>query len=201
MSAVKAALGRFARGALPVPLVQGNGEVLAGESDERARFRSFYAEHVGLVRKVAFDVAGPDMLEEIVQEVFLKLWKGLAGFRAEAKASTWIYKVATNTALDFRRAMSRRGGTGRRTELTGNEPSNISGGTDEGALDAAALVDRGLASLSDEQRAVVVLAYLHERPLEEVAAILGIPVGTVKSRLHHARAKLRAILAPQGVEP
>jgi RNA polymerase sigma-70 factor (ECF subfamily) len=125
--------------------------------------------------------------EDVAQEVFVKLWKALEGFDGRAKLSTWIYAITRNAAISA--------GRKRRPSVSLSEPhvlaeAEVATSTEDahGADDAP--LWRAVAALPDAQRQAVTLYYQEERPVEEVAAMLGLPVNTVKTHLHRARARL-----------
>lgn len=157
-------------------------------------FTALFHQHQGLVRSVIHQIAGPSLLQDLVQDAFIKIWKGLPEFREESKLTSWIYRVAANTALDSLRSGVRKYETNDH-DLLGVVDERYDGERD---LANRQLVERGLAGLSPDHRAVVVLALMHERPLAEVAEILGISEGTVKSRLHYGRDHFRRILEEEG---
>jgi RNA polymerase sigma-70 factor (ECF subfamily) len=125
--------------------------------------------------------------EDMAQEVFLKIWKGLAGYSGAASLSTWIYAVGRNTCLTElnRRTLRPRVLTGESAIDRIADPLVAGGGTEDG-LDAKVLLDR----LPERYRQAVTLYYLEERSYQEVAAMLGIPMGTVKTFLHRAKKRL-----------
>jgi RNA polymerase sigma-70 factor, ECF subfamily len=127
------------------------------------------------------------LAEDMAQEVFMKVWKGLAGYSGAASLSTWIYAVCRNTCLTelHRRAL-------RPKVLAGESvadhiaDASVAGGDTEAGLDAKVLLDR----LPERYRQAMVLYYLEERSYQEVAAMLGVPMGTVKTFLHRAKKML-----------
>ncbi|MEX2300096.1 MAG: sigma-70 family RNA polymerase sigma factor [Bryobacterales bacterium] len=128
--------------------------------------------------------------EDLTQETFLKLWRALPGYNAEASFSTWIYVIARNTCLTHLR------GQGRRKTLPLDDPA-VRRSADRARHQRAVVEQRLeceslLALLSDDQRQVVALYYLEGRSCEEVAAMLGIAPGTVRSQLHRARRRFAA---------
>lgn len=155
-------------------------------------FRAVYLEYGRMVRSVLYNICGGSELDDLAQETFVKIWKGLDGFRNEAGLKTWIYRIAVNTALDHCRRRER--------DFASELPDEISGGFG-GEPEAVYrdLVEKGLRRLSPEQRAVVVLAVFEDVPLKEAALALDVPEGTVKSRLHGARRELAAFLKENGV--
>ncbi|MBD0335021.1 MAG: sigma-70 family RNA polymerase sigma factor [Cyanobacteria bacterium Co-bin13] len=161
-------------------------------------YRILYQRYQAKVRSTLFQLCGEDGLDDLVQEVFLKAWKGLPQFRQQAQFSTWLYRIAWNVASDQRQRQAKQRQqleSLRRTAEPPHAPANIM------HLHYQDLVQRGLQSLSLEHQAVLVLHDLEQIPQKEVAVILAIPVGTVKSRLFHARAAMRQFLEQEGVQP
>jgi RNA polymerase sigma-70 factor (ECF subfamily) len=135
------------------------------------------------------------------QDAFITTLRSLGTFRGEAQLSTWLHRVAVNASLDVIRRRARR-----RTEHLDDtiERASDAPGPDEEAERAhrAAEVRRALARLAPDHRAVVVLHDLQGLPYPEVAEVLDVPVGTVKSRLHRARLELARLLGHlKEVEP
>lgn len=169
-------------------------QCVRGDSD---CFRQLYRRHQQRVRAILYQLCDPSSLDDLVQEVFLRAWKGLPKFRGTAKFSTWLYRIAWNVASDQRQAAVQ----GRTQLQTLSEKTAIQqDAPDLMDLHYQDLVQRGLASLSFEHRTILVLHDLEEVPQKEVAQILEIPLGTVKSRLFHARAAMRQFLQQQGVQ-
>lgn len=122
-------------------------------------------------------------VDDLVQETWLRVVRAASRFDARRRASTWLFQIALNLARDrHRRAPADPVDPERVAELAGPDPlARVQAGLD---------VARLLAALPEAQRAVVVLRHFHDLGEDEVAAILDVPRGTVKSRLHHAMAKL-----------
>lgn len=164
---------------------------MAERTGSRAdEFTALFQQHHRLVSSVIHQIAGPSLLADLVQDAFIKIWKGLPDFREESKLTSWIYRVAANTALDSLRSGARK------YESNEHDLGQIVDERQDGERDLAnrQLVERGLSGLTPEHRAVVVLALMHERTTAEVAEILAISEGTVKSRLHYGREHFRKIL-------
>ena len=128
---------------------------------------------------------------DMAQEAFLKAFRAIHSFRGDSAFSTWLYRIAVNTCLSFRSA--------RRPE---QEPldDSLADGRPPAAEDVlreerAALVRSAVSRLPEKQRATLILKVYHELTHDEVAAILGTTVGTVKANLFHALANLRRNLA------
>lgn len=168
-------------------------------------FARLYQRHQTKVRSTLYQLCGAELLDDLVQEVFLRAWKGLSKFRQTAQFSTWLYRITWNVACDrrksFAKARSRTVSTDE-AQLQ-NIPDKASDGISSQSLTSLHyqdLVQRGLEQLSEDHRTVVLLHDLEELPQKEVAEVLDVPIGTVKSRLFHARAALRQFLELQGIE-
>jgi RNA polymerase sigma-70 factor (ECF subfamily) len=133
--------------------------------------------------------------EDVAQEVFVKLWKALDGYDGRAKLSTWIYAITRNAAISALRSRRRAGSLSEPAVLAEAEAATAT--EDEIGADDATLW-QAVASLPDAQRQAVTLYYQEERPVEEVAAMLGLPTNTVKTHLHRARARLATALGAIG---
>ena len=160
-------------------------------------FRLLYRRHQQRVRGLLYPLCGDSMLDDLVQEVFLRAWKGLPKFRQHAKFSTWLYRIAWNVASDHRQAAAK--GRTQLQVLTHHAPV-CQDSPDVMHLHYQDLVQRGLSQLSPDHCAVLMLHDLEEMPQKEIAEILEIPLGTVKSRLFHARAAMRQFLEKEGVQ-
>ena len=128
--------------------------------------------------------------EDLAQEVFVKLWQALPRYDGRAQLSTWIYAITRNAAVSALRSRRRTvslSDAAVQAEVEGiaREPA--------GSPDDAAL-RRRIEALPEKQRQAVTLYYLDERAVDEVAAMMGIPVNTAKTHLHRARASLAAAL-------
>lgn len=135
----------------------------------------------------------PELADDAVQEAFVDVLRGVGGFRGEARLSTWLFRVAVRAATRVA-ARARR-----REELL---PEGLDAGGESPAhsaaqRDAAARILAAIAALPAPLRAVVALSALDDLPQTEVARVLGLPTGTVYSRLHEARARLRESLAQE----
>lgn len=172
--------------------------VLAGDTDAYA---ALVDRHRDLVYTVALRIAGNETdAEDIAQEAFVRAYKALGAFRGDSKFSSWLYRITVNRALGHIKRRMRAPfveadaddlrETGRAAAPTGESPL-------EALLDEEfrLRVRQAIAELPPRYRAVVTLYHLEERSYKEAAAILGLPIGTVKTHLHRARAMLRKILA------
>jgi RNA polymerase sigma-70 factor (ECF subfamily) len=185
---------------LLAPQTQPGGRGLTAEQVFTEHARRIY----GLVRGLVGNAADA---EDVTQQVFLRVVRGLGSFREESALSTWLNRVAVNEALDFRRRRaSRRGADGPRPDDREDRPAEPRwpGPTPLAALLAQErhdLIERAIARLPPPYRDVVVLAERQELSNDEIARLLGLSVAAVKSRLHRARLMLRRALAPYFDEP
>jgi len=134
---------------------------------------------------------------EIAQEAFLSAYKSIGQFRGEANFSTWLYRIALNHASTRRNSIA--SWRQRTVPLDGTDP------VDDRIVDPALAVEQreiqhqvqnALNSLRPDDASIILLKDMQDVPYEEMATMLNIPVGTVKSRLHRARQALKAKLAP-----
>ena len=131
--------------------------------------------------------------EDVTQEVFIKVWRALPGFDGRASVSTWIYTIARNASLSALRARRPQSSLSDPEVMEAVESTNPVPSADV-TVERAALL-RLVDQLPTKQRQVIMLFYMEARSHEEVAAMLAMPVGTVKTLLHRARARLSAAAA------
>jgi RNA polymerase sigma-70 factor (ECF subfamily) len=135
--------------------------------------------------------------EEILQDVFLAVWNGARRFRGESQVKTWIFHIAHNQAVSWFRKSHRA--------LHLDDPERASGEPD---LEARTIdrwrdgqIREALNRLSPPHREVVELAFFHELSYQEIAIVMGCPVGTVKSRMSYARRSMTHVLKELGLDP
>ena len=135
---------------------------------------------------------------DLTQEAFLRVWQKLPEFRLQAAFSTWLYRLTTNLCLDFMRGRKRRPTVEEQTPLP--EPKDPAPTPEEAALasEEQRQLRRALAELSPEQRELLALRAVRDLNYAQIAELLGVPEGTVKSRLARAREALRKKLACAG---
>jgi RNA polymerase sigma factor (sigma-70 family) len=160
-------------------------------------FRELYRRHQKSVRSMLGHLCDPAMLEDLVQEVFMKAWKGLPNMRGSAQFSTWLYRIAWNVGADYRRSMAQQRQRTQQQEILCAATENATHALQE--MHHQDLVSRGLQHISADHAIVIVLHDLQDLPQSEIAEILKIPIGTVKSRLFHARQTLRQFFQQEGV--
>jgi RNA polymerase sigma factor (sigma-70 family) len=168
--------------------------VVAGD---RAAFEALYHRYAArLFAYINRIVRRPDLAEEALDDTLLVVWQNAAKFDGSSRLSTWLFGIAHNKAL---KALTRSP----RADETPITPAHADDteGPDDVTLrrDLGAVVARTLDALSPEQRAVVELAFYHERSYQEIAEITGAPVNTVKTRMFHARRRLAPLLRAVGL--
>lgn len=144
-------------------------------------------------------VGNAEDAQDVVQEAFLHAYQSLASFKGDSLFFTWLYRIAVNTAISLKRKQRAVLSLHARQELESRlEPADVSvGAQPHQALEQAEEVQRlqrALAQLSPEHRTVLILKELEGHKYETMAEILGVPIGTIRSRLHRARLELREIL-------
>ncbi|WP_136707889.1 sigma-70 family RNA polymerase sigma factor [Agromyces sp. H66] len=163
--------------------------------DDDRRLVALYDAHAPSVWRYVVHLTGdPSGADDIVQETLLRAWRSPRILAQEPESTrAWMFTVARNLVIDEARSAKRRHEIG-----VAETPDRVTAdGTD--ALFESLLVEEALAGLDVEHRAVIVHAYYGGRSIAEVARRLGIPEGTVKSRLHYGLRALRLALQEKGV--
>jgi len=158
----------------------------------------FARHHVRVFRFVLRLVRNEATTEDLISDVFLDVWRQAGKFEGRSAVSTWLLSIARFKALS---ALRRRP----EQELDEATAASIEDGADdpETALakqDKSAALRQVLMKLSAEHREVIDLVYYHEKSVEEVASIVGIPEATVKTRMFYARKKLSELLKERGID-
>jgi len=135
--------------------------------------------------------------EDVTQEVFIKVWRALPGYDGRASMSTWIYAIARNASLSALRARRTQASLSDPEVMSAVEAINPVASADE-FVDRAA-IRRLVDQLPARQRQVIMLFYMEAQSHEEVASMLAMPVGTVKTLLHRARLRLSAAVGKTSV--
>lgn len=133
----------------------------------------------------------PHRADDIAQETFIRAWKAIARFEEKARFSSWLYRITLNSCLSELRKRKKPIDTYASDELDARNLLGNASATFDIAMEKKDLVDRMMAELPPVYRAMVVLHYVEGFGCQEIASMLGHPVGTVKAYLHRARAQLR----------
>ncbi len=171
---------------------------LAASGDAEA-FRRLYERHREGVARLVYRMIGPrSELEDVIQDVFVQVYKSLKDFRSQSKFTTWLHRVTVNVVLMHRRAARSR------PAFSDELPSDASMRGDEVAPDEDAerrermrAFARVLDRLAEKKRIVFVLHELEGLPPGEIAKVVGAPVLTVRTRLFYARREIEALLAQE----
>lgn len=189
---------------MPAPLPHGSAAELAGATDaellrrhvggEREAFGELFRRHRGRLWAVAVRTLGdPEDAAEAVQDAMIKAYQGAAGFRGGSAVTTWLHRIVVNACLDRIRASGRRPTVPLMDDDALSLPA-LDAAHDPAQAAVRLAVHRALAELPFDQRAVLVYVDMLGYPVEEVAAILKVRPGTVKSRASRARKRLAAQL-------
>jgi RNA polymerase sigma-70 factor (ECF subfamily) len=158
----------------------------------------FARHHVRVFRFVLRLVRDESVAEDLISEVFLDVWRQAGRFEGRSQVSTWLLAIARFKALS---ALRRRPDE----ELDDEAAEAIEDPSDDPEVvldkkDKSAAIRKCLEKLSAEHREIIDLVYYHEKSVEEVAQIVGIPENTVKTRMFYARKRLAELLKAAGIE-
>jgi len=176
-------------------------EVLIGriaQGDRLAMQVLFARHHVRAYRFVLRLVRNEATAEDLISEVFIDVWRQAGKFEGRSAVSTWMLSIARFKALSALRQRQEQ-------ELDEETAGAIEDHADDPEVtlekkDKGAALRQCLNKLSAEHREIVDLVYYHEKSVEEVAEIVGIPEATVKTRMFYARKKLSELLKEQGID-
>ena len=170
-------------------------EILNGKTEQYEYFLDRYGQQVFvLVDRI---VSCQEDAEELTQDVFLKAFQQLSSFKAESSFSTWIYRIATNLAISAVRKKRNDA-----LHLDDSVFANLSDTQVDAALEDESeeqmeRLQQAMNQLEADERALITLYYLEEKPLAEVAFILGMTEGNAKVKLHRIRKKLYVLIKNQ----
>lgn len=165
--------------------------------DKRAMALLFARHNVRVYRFAARITGNASLSDDIVSEVFLDVWRGAAGFNGKSQVSTWLLAIARHKAMS---ALRGRMDAQLDEEFSvaiaddRDDPETVAHQTTRGTV-----IQKCLMQLPPTLREVVDLVYYHEKTVAEVAQIVGIPPGTVKTRMFHARVRMAELLQRAGI--
>ena len=170
--------------------------VRAAVGGDSQAFGQLLHRHDDKMRGVVWRVVGSGAaMDDVLQDAYLKAWRGIGGYARNAAFSTWLYTIVHRTAIDWTRSQRRL-----RLAPDGEVPTDAIRDHASGVVDSLAL-QQALTELPEDQLAVVTLIDGEGHSYDDVAALLDISPGTVASRLHRARAVLRARLESPDLSP
>ncbi|MCX7590936.1 MAG: sigma-70 family RNA polymerase sigma factor [Kiritimatiellae bacterium] len=170
----------------------------AAQRGDMDAFAELFEELRPVVHAVATRLVGPDEAGDVVMDAFLKAWHSLPDFRRGSSLKTWLFRIVSNCALDHLRGRARR-----REQPLDHEagddatvaepPAETVDGPDSltERSDMVGIVKRAMRELSDEHRTALELRYVDGLSYAEIAAVTGVSIGTVMSRLFNAKRRLR----------
>lgn len=158
----------------------------------REAFEQLLAQYRDKVFRLAVSMLRDEtQAEDLAQEIFLRIWKGLPGYSGQASLSTWIYTISRNTCLtELKRRSARPTVSLHAPEIADSLDRIPALQSSDPASGAGMDVQRFLDCLPEKYRRVIVLFYLEQKQYAEVAAMLGLPLGTVKTLLFRAKKEL-----------
>ena len=185
---------------LRAPVQESSDEALINRiaaGDKRA-MQLLYGRHSVRVYRFILRLTGNQSLaEDLLSEVFLDVWRQAEGFEAKSQVSTWLLAIARYKALS---ALRRRVDEPLDEQMAATiEDSAESPETAVYVKDRNTIVQKCLRQLSPAHREVIDLVYYHEKSVDEVARIVGVPPATVKTRMFYARSKMADLLRQSGV--
>jgi RNA polymerase sigma-70 factor (ECF subfamily) len=160
---------------------------------DREAFEALYHRHARRIAAFVRTVCAVDDIDDVVSETLVGAWRGAARYRGRSRVTTWLFAIAHHHAIDRVRR--------RRHNVVALDAARDIAAVDGDPVDAALRnarvreLDAALATLSPQHSAVLDLFYAHDRTIAEIAAIVGAPVPTVKTRLFYAKRNLQSALA------
>ncbi|HEY6131912.1 MAG TPA: sigma-70 family RNA polymerase sigma factor, partial [Halioglobus sp.] len=164
---------------------------LVGRGDQAALERLYKKYYSGLYRFILQITRRTDCIEEIINDVMFVVWESAADVEPRSKASTWILGIAHNKAIQALRRCRRSDGVALDEDSSANEDANLDVSIRK--MESDEVLFALMRALSPEQRAVMELVYYHGLHYTEIAQVIDCPESTVKTRVFHARRKLRDV--------
>lgn len=182
------------RSGTTIPLALDEARLLAriATRDLRAFEQLYRIYHPRLTRFLSNLLRRPQLVEEALNDTLMVVWKRPEAYNGTSKVSTWIFAIAYRTAL---KARSRADEPVEDPQAEQRPSLELGPEQEISQRQTQAILFSAMSQLSPEHRAVVDLTYFHEAGYREIAEILDCPVGTVKSRMLHARQRLKGLLA------
>jgi RNA polymerase sigma-70 factor, ECF subfamily len=179
-------------------------KVKAAQAGDREAFEYLVERHKDIVYAVAYRFAkDPDLALDLSQNVFIRAYRGIKSFKGKSSFSTWLYRIAMNTCIDYTRRQSRRVDAlqvpEEVAEFAESKPL-VEGPVEPGDTvlsgELGEQIQKAIDQLPEYHKSVFVLYEIEGLSYKEIAEVVGCSIGTVMSRLHYARKKLRTMLEP-----
>ena len=194
-------VGGVGTGVRPLTEQDGGQPVVGLANDDGVR-AAYVAHGAELYRFVLRGLGDPGAAQDVVQEAFLRAWRAADRFDPElASLRVWLFAITRNAMLDHVRSARARPWQGELIDPPHAEEASAPIADPSEQLVRSWVIEEALRRLSEEHRTAIVETHLRERPYAEVAAQLGIPVGTLRSRLFYGLKALRVTMDEMGVEP
>jgi RNA polymerase sigma-70 factor (ECF subfamily) len=182
------------------------------QTKDPAYFKSVVRRYENRIYSAALRIVGTaEEAEEVVQDTFMKMHQNIASFKVRSSLAAWLFRIAHNVCMDKLRSRQRR----KVFQIWTFDPQSTGGNSEEGmhvvinaadpspnpseelaANEQEEVIERSLRALPETQRTVVVLHDIEGFSYQEISEIIGASIGTVRSRLHYGRLKLRELLEP-----
>lgn len=175
---------------------QSDGDLLRAVAarDSRA-FDTLFLRYYDRLRRFVWRFCAEEAVDEVISDTMYTVWRKSPGFRGESKVSTWICGIAYRTAMKTQTRRRRYQEVLTTASHLGDvAPSPSETQPDQKTFETAQWVEQALNALPRKQRDVVELTFFADLPYQEIAEIVGCPIGTVKTRMHKARQRLRPVL-------
>jgi RNA polymerase sigma-70 factor (ECF subfamily) len=166
---------------------------------DKHAFQMLYARHHARVYRFILRLVGNEATaEDIVHEVFLDVWRRADEFEAKSRVSTWLLAISRHKAI----SALRRRSDAQLDEAYAAAIVDLADGPAAAAdkSERSAILQKCLAKLSPSHREVINLVYYNERTIEEAARSIGVPINTIKTRMHYARNRIAELLTQAGVD-
>jgi RNA polymerase sigma-70 factor, ECF subfamily len=178
--------------------------IIRAQSGNSSAFNELIQQYEKAVFNFAYRLTGNyDDAHDVTQDAFIRAYNAIGSFRGDASFTTWLFRITTNVFLDERKKRKAHP-TQSLDEVVQGEESNLTRQVEDPSAGPEALVtdreriavlNKAIHKLPEYQRAMVVMYHMEQKAYEEIAEILEIPIGTVKSRLNRARVALKDLLA------
>jgi RNA polymerase sigma-70 factor (ECF subfamily) len=166
---------------------------------DRQAFHELYAKYYHPLLRFIYRITGQlDLAQEAINDVMLVIWQQGHTFAGRSRLATWIMGIAYRKALKLLQKSRRWSDRISHVDIFALPEPSLDNGEPTSGVDLKDLLEQGMKTLSANQRAVVELTYYYGCSYEEIAIIVDCPVNTVKTRMFHARAKLKAVLPGLG---